>query len=899
MSDDDRRTFDDDEDKTPPQLLVQSNVATETIDLESLLAQGFDASGSFDLRDVKRSQFAKLLNALPVPAFLVDRDSAIVFANQSCGKISEQYQRILGSPFSELFIDESSASKAEGLLQQVLAKRKPQVGEVVLAIDDNRIWGRMNFRSIRMGTERAILVLVEDLTLEKKQLLLHQRHRAELEKRVQERTARLREINERLQQEIADRKRAENALQTAKDELERRVKERTSELLESNKAYLKATNDWERTFDAVPDLIMILDGEHRILRANQALADHLGTTPERLAGTVCHQVTHCQDSPVPECPHALLIGDGREHSAELLDERTGSIWDVRVSPLYDQEGHLVECVHVARDITERKKAEMNLVEAREAAAAEAHKLRTMIEGMDAGIVVTDSREMVTEANTWFLSKIGLPREHFVGRSLWESWPDPEFAAQLKPLIEDYRAGKRKDRVLAHQDLAGMKVHLRVQPFFRRDRYTGVMLNVTDVTDLVDAKLAAEDANRAKSLFLANMSHEIRTPLHGIIGMTEMCLQTGVETEQHECLVTVQKSADSLLRLINDILDFSKAEAGKLTLVSTDFGVRDCINESVNWIAAEARKKDLQVTQHVSPDVPDRVIGDPGRLRQILLNLIGNAIKFTQQGEVSVTVDALSRTEDEMTIHCAIHDTGVGIPPEKLGVVFEEFEQGDGSTSRDYGGTGLGLPLSAQLVKLMNGRIWVESEVGRGSTFHFTARLGVAGEQGSKPHIESPPLAPLPTVDAPPSHAQASPGEDRGKARILLAEDNPVNQKLAMLMLKKGGYSVRIAADGEQAVEALQQEEFDLVLMDVQLPHMDGLVATRAIREREKAMGRHIPIIAMTAYAMEADREKCLEAGMDDHIAKPVRSSQLYRILQKWLEDSRDVTEDNREGDHEP
>ncbi|MBI5568512.1 MAG: PAS domain-containing protein [Desulfomonile tiedjei] len=892
MAENDHPTFDDDEDKTPPQLLSQGNVATETIDLESLLAQGFDSSGSFDLRDVRRSQFAKLMNALPVPALLVDRESCIVFANQSCGRISDQYQKILGNRFSALFVGEASAGRAEGLLQQVLAKRKPLVGEAVLAIDDNRIWGRMNFRSLRMGTERAILVLVEDLTLEKKRLLLHQRHRAELEKRVQERTSRLREINERLQREISERKRAEEALQGAKDELERRVEERTAELLASNKACLKATSEWERTFDAVPDLIMILDAQHRILRANRALGDHLGTTPDRLAGTVCYQVTHCQDFPVPECPHTRLLEDGREHSTELLDETTSSIWDVRVSPLYDEEGRLVECVHVARDITERKKAELTIVEAREAAAAEAHKLRTMIEGMDSGIVVTDSRERVTEANSWFLSKIGLQQESFVGHSLWDNWPDPQFAADLRPLIDDYRTGKRNDRVVVNRDLAEMKVHLRIQPIFRRDLYEGVMLNVTDVTDLVQAKLAAEDASRAKSLFLANMSHEIRTPLHGIIGMTELCLQTGVATEQHECLTTVQKSADSLLRLINDILDFSKAEAGKLTLFSVSFGVRDCINESLNWIAAEAHKKDLKLTQHVSEEVPDRVLGDPGRLRQILLNLVGNAIKFTEKGEVTLTVEAASRTRDQVTLRCSIRDTGVGIPPEKLGVVFEEFEQGDGSTSRNYGGTGLGLPLSAQLVKLMNGRIWVESEVGRGTTFHFTACLGVLEEKVSRPVADPPASALSPEVAAAASATQVPSQEDRGKARILLAEDNPVNQKLAALMLKNGGYRFRIAADGEQAVAALEQEEFDLVLMDIQLPRMDGLVATRAIREREKSTGLHIPIVAMTAFAMQADRERCLEAGMDDHIAKPVRSSELYQVLEKWLEASRGGMQDN-------
>jgi PAS domain S-box-containing protein len=1011
MAADDLPSFGDEEDLSYPQLLKQSDAATETIDLESLVGIAHDRSQAFTFEQIHATSFGKLLNALPLPAMLLDRYCTILFVNEACQKISEDYQTIVGSSFSTLFPDPTSASSAETLVQKVFSTRKPLVAESVLSIEKDKIWARMNFRSLRIGSDRSVLLLVEDLTLEKKELLFSKRHRAELENRVRDRTAELKNANERLQREIGVRKRAETALTTANEELELRVEERTRELRESNSAYLRAKNDWERTFDAVPDHIMILDTNYRIIRMNRPMAEKLGVKPEQIIGKRCYDWIHGMAAPPQTCPHTRLIKDGKQHVSEIPEPRFGGIFDVRVSPLHDSEGNVVACVHVARDITEAKKAERSLIEAREAASAEAHKLRTMIGAMDAGIVVANSEDVVTEANSWFRAKVGLDRTAVLGRTLWDCDPTQEYATILRPLLAGYRSGSKKDGMVANRDFAGMKVLFRVQPIFREDVYQGVILNVTDVTDLAESKLAAESANQAKTRFLANMSHEIRTPLHGIIGMTDLCLRTDLSTEQREYLDAVKMSADALLWLINDILDYSKIEAGKLEVYSTDFNLRDCLEDTLSTIAVEAHKKDLDLALDLAPDVPDQVVGDPGRLRQVLLNLLGNAIKFTERGEVNVRVRAVPPVTDHVQVHFSVCDTGIGIPRDKHELIFREFEQVDDSASRKYGGTGLGLAVCSQLIEMMGGRIWLESEVEQGSTFHFTVRLGVAEKRESllivpeglpdlngvrvlvvddnatnrrilerslvqygiqcttesgghgalrkmreavergqpyqlilidslMPEMdgfeltsrirENPDLAesrlimltsagqrgdarrcldlgiaaylPKPTrqselmtsiaktLDS--SLAQAprptlltrhSLREIRRQRRILVVEDNPVNQKLASRMLQKAGYNVSVAGDGQKALETLGQNPFDVVLMDIQMPHMDGLQATRIIREQEKTTGHHIPIVAMTAHAMDGDRERCLQAGMDAYLPKPIKSQDLFDTLEQLTE----------------
>jgi PAS domain S-box-containing protein len=643
----------------------------------------------------------------------------------------------------------------------------------------------------------------------------------------------------------------------------------------------EAQRDFERFFNIIPDLACIVSIDGYFKKVNPAWEKTLGYTQQEVLRTPMLDFIHPDDL---ERTVNEAGKQNREYRTKQFVNRyrckNGSYRLLEWTTTFNRDDSTR--FGVARDITEQRRSEEGLRESEE-------RFRIMADSCPTIIWVTDAEGRTRQANR-------ICRELF-GRT-FEQADDDQSRLLLHP--DDHSEYVAKF-LLAVRERAPFRAEARVRRWDGERRWIAShaepRLSVSgdflghvgispDITDrkrseeaLQRAKDAAEGANRSKSEFLANMSHEIRTPMNGIIGLTDLTLNTELSSEQREYLDGVKFSADSLLRIINDILDFSKIEAGKLEFQVVEFDLRETIEAVLEVFGIRAAAKSLKLSCDFAPDVPSRVFGDPGRLRQILINLTGNAIKFTERGEVVVRVERLPDTGDEAELHFSVKDTGIGIPLGQQQHVFSAFAQVDCSSTRMFGGTGLGLTISSQLVEMMGGRMWLESEVGIGSTFHFTAREGIAPSrpQGESVLCETDLLSAIGSMAQPPSQIEVL-----SNLRFLLVEDNPVNRLVATRMIEKQNHTVKTAVNGHDALEMIENEKFDCVLMDVQMPLLDGFEATAAIRKNEAGSGVHLPIIAMTARAMAGDLERCLAAGMDGYLPKPIKAQDVFATVERVL-----------------
>jgi PAS domain S-box-containing protein len=581
----------------------------------------------------------------------------------------------------------------------------------------------------------------------------------------------------------------------------------------------------------------------------------------------------------------------------LRPDATTITVEVHEQLLRDPGGWVVGMRLSAIDMTEGKKSEDQAYEA-------ATELRALFQTFPDLFLRLDRSGKVLDGTGGQSSDQFLSPDKFRGRNLKDLLPG-EAMDQIQEAQEKARKTKAPQIVeFTVESRAGQQVYeTRLLPL-DWEHSMATVRNITARKDdenrlqeyaqelerknveLESALVTAREATQLKSRFLANMSHEIRTPMNGVLGMTDFLLGTSLTSEQQEYAGSIKKSADALLTLINDILDLSRIEAGKLRLDHLHFSLAATVEESSSIFALQARTKGLDFATAIAGDLPDMVIGDAGRVRQVLTNLIGNAVKFTDSGRIDVEAQPVRATANGILVRFTVRDTGIGIAPEQQSRLFESFTQGDGSSTRKYGGTGLGLSISKQLVELMGGQLGLESRVGEGSSFWFTASFEQAA--AAEPATITPPKrsVPLSAASAPPPVPKMPevPEESNGsprKLRVLLAEDNEINQRIALRLLEKLGVRADAVDNGRAAVEALAQKSYDLVLMDCQMPDMDGFEATAVIRNRERGKGR-TPICALTANAMEGDREKCLAAGMDDYISKPVGLEKLREAVERLV-----------------
>ena len=758
-----------------------------------------------------------------------------------------------------------------------------------------------------------------------------------------------------------------------------------------------AKKTWETIFDAVNDLIVLTDPQNTITRCNRATIEVLNTSFKELLGQEFNTVFSCKDGSTPTIETNLQFKNipgwftMNSFTVTLVDNQQATVF-------------------IIRDISIEHAANNEIIRQKEFFEA-------LVKNSPVAIVIMDMESNIISCNPAFEVLYGYQQDEVIGKNLDRLISKNADLEEADQYSKDVAQGKtihgygqriRKDGSQVDVEIFGVPVIVDGKGY-------GILGIYHDVTDILQARRDAEAADRAKSEFLANMSHEIRTPMNGIIGMVELAQGTTLTLEQKDYLNTAKESADALLSLLNDILDFAKIESGYLSLEEIDFDPGNTVESVTTSIAPRAETKGLEVLCLIQPNIPSRLIGDPGRLRQILMNLAGNAIKFTSHGEIVIRVALEKEVDNKVILKFAVTDTGIGIPADRQAAVFDRFVQVDSSTTRKFGGTGLGLAISKQLVELMHGKIGIISEPNVGSTFWFTAEferstspivepsqipsdlrdthilivddnptnrliltkelqyfgcradsigdsmviipqmisaveigdpykivlldmqmpekdgmtalaeikqndmvkdvhviiltsMGHRGDAGKLTSLgcdgylvkpvkkdnlkemiltvlgQKPYEANLKTPTGPLVTSHTISERRRKLVHILLAEDNAINQKLAVNLLQKSGYSVDVVDNGKMAVEAMLNQAYTLVLMDVQMPEMDGFEATQEFRIKDTA-GKKTPIIAMTAHAMKGDRERCLAAGMDDYLSKPLEPREFYQTLNKWISSS--------------
>ena len=524
---------------------------------------------------------------------------------------------------------------------------------------------------------------------------------------------------------------------------------------------------------------------------------------------------------------------------------------------------------------------------RELEWSQAHEKRvqSILDAVSDAVITIDATGMIESVNASTLRIFDQDEESLIGYNVKTLMPEPHYTRH-DDYLGAYLASGEKKIIGTSREVEGIRgdgtvfpIELHVREAQSNDRtiYTGVCRDISQRKEaeaaILHAKEEAEAADRAKSEFLATMSHEIRTPMNGVIGMTTLLLDTDLSEDQREFAETIRKSGESLLAIINDILDISKLRSGKFTIEPIPFNLFDTVAEVTELLGTKAEEKGLAIKVSYAADVPRWLVGDEGRIRQIIINLLGNSIKFTLEGGVKLDITCSVKTEESAKISIAVQDTGVGMSSEALATIFDRFTQADASTTRQFGGTGLGLAISKQLIEIMGGDLEVESELGVGTTFTANLTLPISDDKE--------------ITTASDSRTRKSISGHCFSARVLVVEDNTVNQKVATRMLQRMGCNVSVAANGQEAIAMIADMPFDIVLMDCQMPVMDGFEATREIRSRDASWSR-IPIVAMTANAMSGDRERCIAAGMDDYLSKPVRPDGLLEILSRFLPSGSDT-----------